>query len=108
MNRRFADTFYFLALLNADDDAHDRALELSRHTAGSYVTTAWVLTELADAMAKPRARAIAADFIQRLLRNRRFEIVPFSQELFDRGLALFQARLDKEWSLTDCISSPQK
>jgi predicted nucleic acid-binding protein len=30
--------------------------------------------------------------------------VPSSTELFARGLALFVGRLDKEWSLTDCIS----
>ena len=27
-----------------------------------------------------------------------------SPELFERGLALYNARPDKEWSLTDCIS----
>ena len=27
-----------------------------------------------------------------------------SQELFDRGVALYGERADKEWSVTDCIS----
>ena len=27
-----------------------------------------------------------------------------TSELFERGLALYNARPDKEWSLTDCIS----
>jgi predicted nucleic acid-binding protein len=31
-------------------------------------------------------------------------IIPCGSELFHRGLSLFAARLDKEWSLTDCIS----
>ena len=31
-------------------------------------------------------------------------IVEPTQELFDRGVELFSQRLDKEWSLTDCIS----
>jgi predicted nucleic acid-binding protein len=30
--------------------------------------------------------------------------VPASPELFQRGVELFRARPDKEWSLTDCIS----
>ncbi len=31
-------------------------------------------------------------------------IVPSSSDLFWRGIKLFDARPDKEWSLTDCIS----
>lgn len=31
-------------------------------------------------------------------------IVPFSTELFDRGIALYSERRDKQWPLTDCIS----
>jgi predicted nucleic acid-binding protein len=31
-------------------------------------------------------------------------IVPPGEELFSCGLALFSQRLDKDWSLTDCIS----
>lgn len=31
-------------------------------------------------------------------------IVPFSAELFDRGIAPYSERRDKDWSLTDCIS----
>ena len=31
-------------------------------------------------------------------------MVPASAELFQRGVELFRARPDKEWSLTDCIS----
>ena len=32
------------------------------------------------------------------------QIVPPSDLLFQRGLDLYAARGDKEWSLTDCIS----
>ena len=31
-------------------------------------------------------------------------MVPASAELFERGVELFRARPDKEWSLTDCTS----
>jgi predicted nucleic acid-binding protein len=33
-----------------------------------------------------------------------YELVPASSELFEAGLRLHAQRLDKEWSLTDCIS----
>jgi len=31
-------------------------------------------------------------------------IIPPNDELFSRGIELYAERLDKEWSLTDCIS----
>jgi predicted nucleic acid-binding protein len=31
-------------------------------------------------------------------------IIPCGEELFGQGIELFRRRLDKEWSLTDCIS----
>jgi len=31
-------------------------------------------------------------------------IIPASHDLFRRGLELYFKRVDKEWSLTDCIS----
>ena len=31
-------------------------------------------------------------------------VIPASTALMDRGIALFAARADKEWGLTDCIS----
>jgi predicted nucleic acid-binding protein len=48
--REFADTSYYLALLNEDDEFHSRARELGRRPSRRHVTTAWVLTELADAL----------------------------------------------------------
>ena len=47
---RFADTFYFIALFNPKDRAHEAALAASQGS-GPIVTTEWVLVELADAMA---------------------------------------------------------
>lgn len=49
----FADSFYFLALLRLDDSAHARALAASPKRSERLVTTAWVLTEVADALAVP-------------------------------------------------------
>ena len=52
MSPCFADTFYFLALRNPRDEAHVRAVTATKALAGRpLVTTAWVLTEVADALA---------------------------------------------------------
>lgn len=100
----FADTFYYLALLNPDDASHDLAVEFSQERTGRTVTTAWVLTELADALAVPELRPSFLVLLKQLRSNPRVSIVPASEELFDRGIDLYSRRPDKEWSLTDCIS----
>jgi hypothetical protein len=68
------------------------------------VTTDWVLTEIGDALANPADRVRLAPFVETLRTSPFVTIVPFSAELFDRGIALYSERRDKEWPLTDCIS----
>jgi uncharacterized protein len=104
MTRVFADTFYYLALLNADDEAHQRAAAFTAAFAGIMVTTDWVLTELADGLAPLRSRRSAVRFIESLRNESAVRIVSASRKLLDRGWELYADRLDKEWSLTDCIS----
>jgi len=104
MTRIFADTFYFLAILNTRDRAHERAVKFSDSFGASTVTTAWVLTELGDGMASTGRRTAFLRLVRNLSSNPMCEIVPASQTLFDRGLALYAERPDKDWSLTDCIS----
>jgi len=104
MKVTFADSAYFMALLNARDDLHDRAKEIAAGLQGRLVTTIWVLTEVADAFCKPGQRDTAAAFVADLLADERVIVVSPSLDLFNRGLAFYSRRPDKEWSLTDCIS----
>jgi predicted nucleic acid-binding protein len=101
--KRFADTFYFLALLNPRDSAHAAAVSHSVGP-GGILTTEWVLTELADALACRPKRQGFLDLHQMLRSDAEAEIVPATAELFARGVDLFLARGDKDWSLTACIS----
>jgi uncharacterized protein len=100
----FADSFYFIALFNAGDQAHSKAVRFAPTSNPPLLTTAWILTEVADACASFPNRIQVVDFINRLIKIPRVKVVPFSMELFDRGLELYRSRPDKEWSLTDCIS----
>jgi predicted nucleic acid-binding protein len=100
----FADTFYYLALLSPDDRTHAAALGWASKPSGPTVTTAWVVTEVADAMSDPRNRAAFLRFLAALRGNPGCEIIPPDPDLFDRGLDLYARRPDKAWSLTDCIS----
>ncbi|MGO9597467.1 MAG: type II toxin-antitoxin system VapC family toxin [Isosphaeraceae bacterium] len=104
MTVTFADTFYFLALLNPDDSANASAVRWALNPRGPLVTTYWVLTEVADAMVSPLGRWSVVTLISGLRRNPAVNIVPPSEDLFNRGLDLYVRRMDKSWSLTDCIS----
>jgi predicted nucleic acid-binding protein len=100
----FADTYYFLARLSQQDAAHGRAIEVSRQISGRVVTTAWVLTEVADALNAPHQRTLAVTLYDALLADTRVTIVPPERAVYERGWQLYRERQDKSWSLTDCIS----
>lgn len=104
MSSVFGDTVYFLALVNARDQLHAQAKELSRQPPGSLVTTEWVLTEVGDALSAPGARERFTSLLGTLQRQADVEIVPASHDLFSKGCAVFSERPDKAWSLTDCLS----
>ena len=104
MTRFFADSYYFFAVLNPKDASHDRALEFATEHDEPIVTTAWVLTELADGLAATANRNAFSRLVARLQSDPENELVPPSEELMARGVGLYDARPDKQWSLTDCIS----
>jgi uncharacterized protein len=104
MKTVFADTFYFLAWNNAKDRAHEWACEYARQRDIGLVTTAWVLTEVANALCGINTRLSVRTLLEPLKRNPNHTIVPPDSDLFHQGLSLYYSRPDKEWSLTDCIS----
>ena len=68
------------------------------------LTTEWVLTEVADALAAPSTRTRFAVLINRLRVRNDVRIVSVSPDHFKEACALYMRYTDKEWSLTDCIS----
>jgi uncharacterized protein len=100
----FVDTFFLLAALNPEDAHHERALVWSEAYDGPLLTTAWVITEVADALAGPHHRKVFEAFYQELEAEKRVHVVPADAACWERGLRLCFERPDKEWSLTDCIS----
>jgi predicted nucleic acid-binding protein len=100
----FADTFYFLALLNPEDRQHPKAVAHSQKLRSTIWTTEWVLTEVADAFAGSQMRSKVADFVEKLPQLPNTRVVEASTVTFHEGLRLYAERPDKAWSLTDCIS----
>ena len=100
----FADSFYFLALLNEKDAAHQSALAFALGVGRPYVTTHWILTEVADACAHPSKREHFLELLKHLQNAADTTIVGEKLGLFDQAVSLYSERRDKHWSLTDCIS----
>jgi uncharacterized protein len=99
----FADTFFYLALLNDADPAHERAIEESR-ASRQIITSEFILLELGNACARAEDHADFLALVKGLRESFRIRIVPLSTSLLDRGLELMRKRSDKDWSLTDCTS----
>lgn len=100
----FADTSYFLALNVKRDRFHQRALAFEATLRRQLLTTDWVLTEVADALAAPATRARFVTLVAQLRARDDVTIVPVNHWQFERGCALYGQHQDKGWSLTDCIS----
>lgn len=104
MKAVFADTFYYYALLNPDDEMHEAARDFTVSFQGTVVTTAWVLTELGDGLARVPNRPLFLDLVAELRTDPDVIVISPDPQIFEEGLALFRERPDKDWSLTDCIS----
>jgi predicted nucleic acid-binding protein len=103
----FADTGYWIALLNERDSLHSQARELSSRLSDSItVTTEMVLTELLNHTSREgsRARRLAADTVLGLIAHPKVEVVPQTSDQFQAALERYLRRLDQNWSLVDCAS----
>lgn len=107
MKRCFADTVYWLALTNRHDQYHTKAVEVSDALGQCRViTTEAVLTEFLNALAEtgPHIRAAGIAMVETIQRNPLVTVICQSRRLFNKSLALYKARPDKGYSLTDCTS----
>jgi uncharacterized protein len=103
----FADAFYWVALILPRDSQHVRVLSFSQSLrAVSIVTTDEVLTEVLNHFSHFGSywRFKAAELVRDLRRDAQITVLPQTRTDFDAALALYEARLDKEYSLVDCRS----
>jgi predicted nucleic acid-binding protein len=101
---RFIDTGYWHALVDRQDGHHARAVRLSHSLTGPFITTEAVLTELGNGLAGSRWRAWSVQLLDDIVSSDSIDVVTVTADLFQRALALYTSRPDKEWGLTDCIS----
>jgi len=100
----FLDTSFLGALFMPSDHWHKAARVCAERARPPLITTDYVVLELADGLARPDWRPTVARIHEALKRNPDVRIISQSPQLFERGLQLYQSRVDKHWSLTDCLS----
>ena len=104
MRTVFADTSFYVAALSPGDANRPRAEVVGKAFRGHVVTTEYVLLEVATFFCAAAHRGVFLGLLQTLHNDPETTVVPASPDLWQRGVALFAARPDKDWSLTDCIS----
>jgi predicted nucleic acid-binding protein len=107
VRRVFADTFFWIALTDPSDRWHLRAISASQSLGPvRVVTTEPVLIELLNFFAEggPRWRREALATVETVRQSATTDLLPYSETPLDDGLALYGARQDKGYSMTDCIS----
>ena len=103
----FADTVYWVALINPKDEWRNQARSATALLNDvRIITTDSILIEVLNFFAEhgneARRRAVLA--VEQLLKNPNAEVVPQTRDNFLAGITFYDARADKGYSLTDCIS----
>jgi|SRR5216684_4522901 len=100
----FLDTGFFLAISQPKDQLHSRASAWAKVINDPLLLTEYVIWETVNALSNPEDRVKAHQLIKYIQSAKNYTIVPASQELLHSGMQFHEARPDKAWSLTDCIS----
>jgi predicted nucleic acid-binding protein len=103
----FADTGYWIALLNPNDSLHSKAKQLAQGLANTQLfTSEMIFAELLNAFSKQgkNYRVRAVQFVEYLHQSSEVKVIQQTNELFIAGLELYKQRPDQAWSHTDCSS----
>ncbi|MBI1321097.1 MAG: PIN domain-containing protein [Candidatus Hydrogenedens sp.] len=104
MTTHFADSSFYLALLNPRDAWHEAAASFARDYRGTILTSDYILLELGALMSRGALRPVFANLVRSLKNDAKTEIVVASSDLLSDAISLFEERPDKDWSLADCAS----
>lgn len=107
MTEVFLDAAYAIALSAPNDQYHEQAEMLAEQLEAEgtrLITTRAVVLEIGNTLAKLRYRSAAIELLDSLEEDAIVEIIPISEELYERAFQFYKERPDKEWGITDCIS----
>jgi predicted nucleic acid-binding protein len=105
MKQIFADTSYWIGLVNPRDQIHQKVIKITQQLFSvRLVTTEMVLGELLNSFSDSPFRRTVAGMVLKLRNDRNLRIVPQTSEQFESALRRYKQAADKSWSLTDCAS----
>lgn len=107
MRKVFVDTIYFVALISPNDQWREKALQVrSEISTVKLITTEIVLIEVLNFLCEygENLRQQVSLFVRDVLEDVNFEVAPYTETNLLEGLELYESRLDKGYSLTDCVS----
>jgi len=104
MSLVFADTSFYIAFANPKDRWHEMAAAIAYRWRGTIVTTEYILVELGNHLCDPSDRSVFLRMAEMIQQDPKARLIPATSGLLQAGLQLFGKRMDKGWSLTDCIS----
>jgi hypothetical protein len=103
----FMDTAGFLALWDAGDQHHGRALRLQGELVRKgchFLTTDYIIDETVTLLLVRHSRHAAADFLQTVIASESLRLHWVTPDRFHGAAAFFARHNDKAWSFTDCVS----
>lgn len=107
MKETFADTSHFVAVLHPSDQMHEKAISVERSLIETrIITTDFVLIEVLNYFSEFREyyKTRIARAVELIISESNIQIIECSHEEFLKGFEFYNARLDKGFSLTDCVS----
>src|SRR5437588_11756202 len=93
----FADTAYWIALVVEQAQYHQRAQAWTPRITGRITTTALVLLETANALARPAWRGSVVALIEHLRQRADVQLNPAELALWERGGDLSRNGTDQPW-----------
>lgn len=108
MRTILADTSYWVALIDVNDQWHERATDIGKSLGNQPIlTTDEILTEVLAFFSaySEKTRQRVVQFVLDLINNSsQVDVAEQSRGSFLSGLTFYERRSDKHYSLVDCIS----
>jgi len=103
----FADTFYWIALLNTNGEDYKQVIQFGQANPNlKLVTTEPVVDEILNFFGSKGAflRGRAFRLSERIASDRTIQLISHDADIRQAALTLYRDRLDKGYSFTDCYS----
>ncbi len=107
MRTVLADTYYWIAILNANGEEHQQVIKFAQtNPTLKLVTTEPVIDEVLNFFGSKGSflRRRAFNLCDRIANDRTIQLIPHQADLRKSALTLYRDRLDKGYSFTDCYS----